>query len=357
MPTFNDSTYGDRSIYVDKNGNHTTGAGQLLIEKTGFRNDTISRVHPPVETSKLYQYMTSLPVQYRVTKTPAQRKYVFNDGSYSIVYQWGSSPPAPTSPDWALALRLKIQDLSVNLSSAVAEFEQIHTGFVAVASQLKRIRDRMVSSRGRRLNLCDVSSTNLAINFGVKPVISDFANVIESFNDSTDRPSIIRVSALARETGPAQNPRSSEFLVDGVWDMSDRVVCYLQPKNLGKIDFGNPVEWAWERIPFSFIVDNVIPVGEYLTALFALRKVDILNTSVTQKRKFTGMVTYNPTYSTNSNYRAGDSGTTVEERHSRFVPGVAIPLPRLPSVDITQSYRSLGNAISVLHQLRQCRRN
>lgn len=347
MPSYNRSLYGDL-MYLRTPEQVYSHPGQLLVWDTEYKNPKDSRVKPQ---GPLWQNMTALPGQNMLYKEPAEKVYPVGDSSYHYWYFGGTAGSAP-QPDWAKAIRLKIQELSVNLASSVAEWKQTADGFIYFANQIRRIRRQIVSrtsSRSNRLNFCDVSATHLAVHFGIKPVVQDLYDVVQTFNGA--QPPIIRVHARAKET--AKGLSTSEYIEEGKWTSSDYVVSYVQPKTFGEIDLGNPVEWAWELIPFSFVVDWALPVGEYLTSLFALQKVDVLATCVSQKRKYEGTTLYNPDWYPGYPYIPGKKGVVKYETHTRFVP-TSIPLPDLPRFDVTDSILALQHAGALLHQLRKC---
>lgn len=348
MPYYNKSLYGDQVTGLTMSGDPIISPGHLLEERTGWYNEKDSRIKPP---EPLWQYMTSQAPQYRYVKTPAQRVYSGYYGT-NYTYMFGSEAGTAPEPDWALELRLKIQETSVNLASSVAEWRKTLDGFIFFAKEMRRIKRAIISHRGRRkpLNFCDVSATHLAVHFGIKPVVSDLYDVVQSFNGAQEP--VIRVHARAKASEWAKT--TGEYISEGQWTSSDYVTCYIQPKTPERhksIDLGNPIEWTWELIPFSFVIDWALPVGDTLTALFALNSVNILATSVVHKRKFKGEYRYNDSWS--PSYKPGTSGSVFYESHSRSVPGT-IPLPRPPKFSMTKSLLALQHAVALLHQLRKC---
>jgi hypothetical protein len=246
-------------------------------------------------------------------------------------------------------MRLKVQDLVVNLSSAVAEWQKTIDGFVDVARSLRNIKRRILGRGGRRIDLCDVSSMHLAIQYGVKPVVSDFYDVVQSFSEKSGQMDVIRLYTRSHDSSNV-SVDDANWTGNGEWETSEAAVFYVQPVVPdNSIDLGNPVEWAWEAIPFSFVVDWCIPVGDWLTSLDALKNVNVLGGVVTRKERFRG--TFDCKVS--GSYAAEAPSTVSYESHSRGVYGT-IPLPPFPRWEPTHSFAALQNAAALLHQVRGC---
>lgn len=351
MPSFNKSIYGRQLTWVSPSGAPTYASGQLLFNHTGWKNAVQSRKRPP---EPLYESMTPLVAQHTLRSSPASKKHT----GYGTSFRYGfpGTPGEAPDPDWALKLRLRIQDLSANLSSAVAEVERTADGFISFARNLNKIR-KLVTKRKPNVNFCEVSSTHLAVHFGIKPVVLDLYAATTALDAVIDDPPVIRVSAQAKATSRYKTSTllsNPEWIEEGVWEVSKRAVVYVRPKLglLGKLDLGNPAEWAWERVPFSFVVDWAIPIGDYLTACFALQNVDVVSkVSVTTKTSYNGTMSANNSYSA---HKAHETGAVTYQQHSRAIYD-SIPLPRLPSLDITDSLLAIQHATALLHQLRRCR--
>jgi hypothetical protein len=179
-------------------------------------------------------------------------------------------------------------------------------------------------------------------------LVQDLYNVVEKFNNAKP---VIRVHAKAKSLN-TWDYSNYGYQTIGVWTNTDYVTAYVTPKDHTGIDLGNPIEWAWELIPFSFVVDWALPVGNYLTALFALQQVDVLAVCVSHRRKFKGDYLVDLSYWP-SNNGMGEPGSVEYTRHWREGPN-GIPLPALPKFDLTDSLLALRHAVALLHQLRSC---
>jgi hypothetical protein len=122
--------------------------------------------------------------------------------------------------------------------------------------------------------------------------------------------------------------------------------------SLASLGVTNPLEIAWELVPFSFVVDWALPVGQYLSSLDAMFGYDDDNIwfSRTDFIRTRWDTHYVP--GTNSSYRPrGDYGECYKEvlRINRTV-GTSVPFPVRPVFKNPASLNHMANALSLLAQ-------
>lgn len=121
-----------------------------------------------------------------------------------------------------------------------------------------------------------------------------------------------------------------------------------------KLGLTNPAQLAWELIPFSFVVDWFLPIGDYLTNLSSGEGIKLTNhyKTITKSCTVTVIGQYN-----------GDaggwrySGTPFSQRFKKFTMTREI-LTALPSVPLPQfkdpvSAGHIANAVALLRQLKR----
>lgn len=213
----------------------------------------------------------------------------FQSYSYGIAtyrtrfYVLKSRPPyhVPEHSSGSTKHNLKLRRLTHDISSFVAELNKTADSFTYLAKTVGKIVNRVRGLRKGRFTWHDVAETNLAINFGIKPVISDMfviADGLSRFNQAY----IHRVHSRSQENYDYVDAYGFRWV--GRSKMNR--VSYVrlnEHQQAGNLNIGNPIEWAWELIPFSFVVDWVIPVGDAIAALYADRGLQLLNTCVTRK--------------------------------------------------------------------------
>jgi hypothetical protein len=114
-------------------------------------------------------------------------------------------------------------------------------------------------------------------------------------------------------------------------------------KQLSQLGITNPALLVWELIPYSFVIDWLIPVGDFLSSLDALVGVEnlLVGDSYIVKKKHKRV------------YVRIDTKTTyVEEHYARFalIPDLSFPkLGYKPSKSLT----AVANGVALLRQLRK----
>lgn len=227
----------------------------------------------------------------------------------------------------------------------------------------RRRHDRIVRlPRGQKeLASKDVSSLWLEIQYGWRPLLSDAYEAQKAFVRHTSKPRVMKVSASKAKKGEFKQAYNT------VWDPSygwrqfstnatqTLKVTYnytftevlSSPRSLGLTD---PLSIAWEVIPFSFVADWFIPVGDYLEAL---NTIPFLNGSTVQIvcYKYKGICIGNP-YAQPNNQCEGSETYGTQTRATRSDPGVLyVPRPVFKSLEEALSPGHMKNAIALLHQV------
>lgn len=188
---------------------------------------------------------------------------------------------------WATRLREEIGSRQVNLGSSLAEYRESCKMFAGLAKGLwnayKTLRGKR---RRRRIKVRDIPASVLQYNFGVSPLVNDVYDSVERLRNRLDEPVVQRYSTSIKRTYTPETSYAN-FDFKGVCTFKQRATVYVIKSDFaglnGDFDFGNPVEWAWELIPFSFVVDWAIPIGTWLGQLDAMVGVSLLSGCVTTK--------------------------------------------------------------------------
>jgi hypothetical protein len=201
-------------------------------------------------------------------------------------------------PLLANRIRSQIKGEAVNLANMLGEYKQAADLFGSAAEKLYRLtmavrkRDPRIlifdyySPRGRlrkkltRRARKDLSGAYLEYMYGVKPLMQDIHQaMLDMKHRLQDRPACLELDARIAEnytwTTKWYCPVNS--LQDGrktfIERRVDKAKSLVLLKNdvllnsLGAYGFTNPASLAWELLPFSFVIDWWLSVGDVLQSL------------------------------------------------------------------------------------------
>lgn len=312
---------------------------------------------------KVYRRGGSAPSIYEYSETPCPHSgvhgvikgfhYITGD---STLYQSPLYDPTALEAEqiWASKLREKIDADKVSLGSSLAEYRETVKMFVKTAHGIhdawKVLRGRKVRSK---LKVCSVPAAVLQYNFGVAPLVEDLYSSAEMLRLRMDRPIYRRISAGIKVKREGSFPYGLyQYHATGTFSERATVHFRVNPSLYlsSDFDFGNPIEWAWELIPFSFVVDWAIPIGEWLGQLDALQGISHIHGTVTTRTedrfRYTGIA---PAITERD-------GTYHQTTYKRKVLDT-IPMPAIPKWSPSLSGKRAINALSLLVGLSsQCRK-
>ena len=247
-----------------------------------FRNATARRV-------------TSSNTVYTVGASDDGPYYTYAPASY-----WGSVEQVrnlvvPSSAGDFAALdnqvRLAIKDQNVNLAQALAEYKQTANLFLSAARDIigafQSLRNgRMLSDFIRALSnprtRADRQLANrwLQYQYGWRPLMNDVFGSAEALAKILVLGKPIYVEKRIRQQNSAVKRATlyTNYSYEKLW-MKCRARYVIRSaglKTLSETGVSNPLSLAWEVIPYSFVFDWFIPVGDYLSGLDALNGVEDL---------------------------------------------------------------------------------
>ena len=264
---------------------------------------------------------------------------------------------------------LKLKDQSVDLSVMFAERKRtadlIAASFGAVIKGYSALRRGNVRGAMNALGLsgrpprmpADLGGKWLALQYGWKPILSDVHGACEALSYKEDangyRVTVRKVEKEEWEeeyfldTGPSFCPFRQEIR----YHRSVRVVLNYSPNNWEQIKFAslgltNPAHTAWELIPFSFVVDWAIPIGDWISSLDAASGYEFLGGTLTDRRfhisRYLSASQFN---GKNTSHITG--GRIFRKRVERHVYPSS-PIPTLPRLKNPWSYGHAANAAALL---------
>lgn len=210
--------------------------------------------------------------------------------------------------------------LAKNPSSSIDKI-RIKRGRTVV--RLREAKDRRTATRIRNeIWLLDqVTSVLLAIRYAVQPTVGDIydtANILS--RDATGEEASHRV---ARSSTGQLSVDAGWFAERGSVKRTCVLKCttYVNNPNLHlatQLGLTNPQYWLWDAMPYSFIIDWWLKVGDFLNNFSATLGLGFKNASVTNTFSFYGELTK----------RAGQEefrGTVFGSRKERVVGSLPFP--------------------------------
>jgi len=268
-----------------------------------------------------------------------------------------------------------IANCGPNLLVALGTYGQTASFIAEAAQKVAQIIKAYKSGNFQKLGTIlghEFSPTGLADNwlklqYALKPLLSDINASVEQFSKSEDLTfDVIRTATQSGESiSSALYKNDAPTFLDTRKVVSKVTVRYkarLRVNNAGiralaQLGMTNPAVLAWEVIPFSFVADWLIPIGNTLGRLSALDGISVeswhrtvfIREDITFARKFGGN-DYNNEYIWGSGF-AGAQATRIY--CNRLVKSTNLPKPPLPKIKNPFSSTHILNAAALLTSLRR----
>jgi hypothetical protein len=201
----------------------------------------------------------------------------------------------------------------------------------------------------RKVRMEDIASAELTASFGVNPLLGVLKDSMDRLNGALLNPPAVHIKKTVHGT------TEHKYIAPGfevhdtdIWCRRTRSASFYVWFDPEHPDFimGNPVELAWELIPFSWLIDGLIDVGSYLASLDALRGVKAVKGTLTERTRY-GMRYGSLRYSSQEVIQEGRGRRT---QYKRDVYNT-IPLGHVSWV-ASSSWRKVMHATSALVLMR-----
>jgi len=201
----------------------------------------------------------------------------------------------------------KLSDQKVNYGQAILEakesFGTIAQTLTRVLRSYRALRSGNVQKafkylaidRGHKLKSKDFGSRWLELQFGWKPLLSDIYGTYELLQDGLRRGYLpLRVVRELKQPFHYEKVTSvsgERVDLDYKGTLSHKIVLwyYIDDELLSwasSLGLLNPAQLAWEKLPFSFVIDWALPIGTFLSAATATLGIKILSGTETTRCEY-----------------------------------------------------------------------
>lgn len=284
----------------------------------------------------------------------------------------GASLPASATSASAEANSRATQKLYQNLNKQSVHIGNILAERAKTFEMIKELCKRLLAFKRNPLAFLsyvkpgaftkNVSNDFLAFQFGLRPLIQDIYESAEALKKAaaTVDADVVTVKASAKgEDSLSLVSYETPTPYKREWEISESVSVHYSldykvisgaSAALSQLGLQNPAEIAWEVMPWSFVIDWILPVGNYIRSLSAdagLAYQSGTKTTVTKR-----------TYSLKRTLTMSQSATktVVSQTGSYFSESkvrIGIPSPPTPRLPEFKSPISVYHILELLALLRQ----
>jgi len=256
-------------------------------------------------------------------------------------------------PDLSLQLRSAFEDAIQNSSSFLAEIDETAASWGGACVKLYkaykcftgRCKSRPKGPRKpRRFKpACAAGGAWLNYAFNISPTVQDVYGQVEALReDKLKRPKWHYFSVRATRSDIFEYyymryERQLKRKITGTFTVS---------VDAPAITFGNPAEWAWERIPFSFVCDWMLPIGPWIGSLDACRYIERVDGSDVRRYKVKGQPARLPAY------YAWAREPKLEYREYNRLMATMPEIPPFPRFKFGKAWQRIAHGVSLLTVMR-----
>lgn len=298
----------------------------------------------------------------------------------AIPGSWGTSPPSPmhamfstpASSQYASELtkletaalgklRDKVKNQKINLANVAVEAQRTADTIGKLGIRLAKVMLALKSAKLKQAARLIFPKTEkemgnewLLWQYGVLPLIKDIQGAVDELGSYKKNPKYKKYVGTAtydiNETG---NFSATGIAATGTYTSKGKLVVKYRAEvaitdalleDLNRLGITNLTTGAWEAIPFSFVIDWFLPIGNWLNRLDALQGWAVINCTRTTFSKVTHTCTTHIGGSTSDGW-TWDNATCSWKKE--IVECTRVLLPSIP----VMPFPSFKNPISAIHAL------
>lgn len=191
----------------------------------------------------------------------------------------------------------------------------------------------------------------LELQYGWKPLLVDLHGAVQALAERDYHEHLITAKGVCRIPSNSSIYTEGEYPCllettgwEGTFVRLDACLRDEQLDRVRNLGLSNPLEIAWEVIPYSFIVDWFLPIGDAIQAMDYALGLTFLSGSVTHRLDAT---TVTSAGKFDEGFSGHWSGKSRRFHLRRDVLG-SFPFPARPTIKNPVSYGHMANALSLL---------
>ena len=300
-------------------------------------------------------------------------------GSFNELADGFTSLERVSASDEAVGKALnRVKDQTANWAENIATSKQtlrmIATNISRVANAWRAARQGNLAKAAAHLGVSlrgpgRVSTQSKAIangwlelQYGWLPLLQDIYQTTIAIQDRRRKKEpLFRVSAVVSRQKNRQEVRKNydaDVTLTHDVRLTAKVILYFRLENedlrlASQMGITNPIALAWELLPFSFVLDWLLPVGNYFSNLDATLGTRFVRGGITifEHRKLTGSC-----YSTGRKSGGSIYNTALSAKYEHVAvnrdPLVVFPSQKVPHFKDPVSGKHLANAMALVRQSR-----
>jgi hypothetical protein len=267
--------------------------------------------------------------------------------------------------------RNNLKAQKINLGQAFAERRQVSSQMLETAKTLAcagiALRHGQVAQAARCLStnpgkvglLKGLANQWLGLKYGWQPLLSDIHGAVLALENKRSEEWMVTVKGKAQSiqtdfrsygnTGSINACFSDHRVFKGCYVRIDAVPASSALAKAAELGLTNPAALAWELLPFSFVADWFVPIGDYLEQFDSCAGWDIRGFSQSDlvraewkwqgRSTKSGSTTYDPNWKSRRRFVALNRNA-----------GVTVPFPVLPWIKDPFTASNVKNALALLVQ-------
>lgn len=272
----------------DPTYHYTRTIGSVVVYKPESVSTPRIQPRPPTSFQSYKMIQIRSPVGV-LTRSHDSGLRVVETGFAASPDGLGPNPFQTYLADKALSSALlQLREGTVNLGVALAE-AQATGGHLAntvrriarSVEEFRRRKGKKTWDRVKREGVHSVPQSWLELQYGWNPLMNDILGSCIAVDEAWNKPQApnIRVSGFASDTllhrvDPEYAGNDPRFGWNGTEEQIAEVVLYYSLKSyfrqmVSELGLVNPLEIIWERMPYSFVVDWFLPLGDWFAGLSA----------------------------------------------------------------------------------------